>query len=171
MTKVNYSLKMTDAQIVAAIPAIAKSTKTVQGNMHKLLVSILARWVETGDVRPAVKNINLLLAELDGTAIRTNAIKAWTEGFAGFVWNTEEKVFVAGTTKAKDVDVTEAAGAPFWQFSPEKAYQPFNLAAELAKIAKKAADRAKKADERDAIHSADVEALNKLIASLVQPAS
>lgn len=154
MPKVNFSklhLSNTDADFEAAIEVLGKRTDTLQLDIHRFLIAVANRWHETGDVRPAVKFTNLLLARLDKSGVRRNAIMSWVEECFGFVFNGETKEFVSGKVKGKHLDVETLRNVRWWEFKPEPEFKPVNAQEEFLKIYVKLAKRAEKGNEEDVI--------------------
>lgn len=105
------------------IEAIVKAGESVQLRVHKLLNTMAANWIKSGDVRPVVTGVNLLLEKFP-RGLRSNAIKAWVEHFFGFIMNAETKQFVAGKRKAISLDLHAIKNIRWWEFKPEPEYQP-----------------------------------------------
>lgn len=142
MTTVSFF--KTDEQIDKALEDIRKKGVSFQNLVHKTGCSILRRWHADGNVGKAVRDINRLVEAMPG-ASRVNALRAWVETFAGFIFNTEDKVFVYDSKRTKiAADAVKGAIAePFWQFKPEPEYKPLDLHKALAALVKKAEDRRK----------------------------
>lgn len=138
-------LHNTDAAIDAAIESILKRGKSLQNDIHKASCSILRQWFDSGNVATAVRQTNKLVGAMPDMA-RSNALKAWFESFAGFVWNKDEKHFVyrPDATKIAEERVKAAIAEPFWAFSPEPDYKPMNIDAMIEAIVKKARQRRQK---------------------------
>lgn len=164
MAKVNFN-KLVQANdedtFVAAIASIKNRGESVQMDIHRFLCAILERWTVTGDVRPMVKYVNLLLAELP-KGIRSNAIKAWVEVHMGLIWAVDgenKNTFVAGKRKVKDVQLKDAQNERWFEFKAEPDYKPMDFDKMFAALM----TRAGKADPEkgDAVDTGLVQALAK----------
>lgn len=174
MTKaINFeALGKTDdnAAFVNAVADLKKRGETLQLDIQRYLVAVAARWVATGDVRPAVSRINNLI-ENTAKGMRSNAIKAWVETFLGFVVvdNSDadnHRQFVAGTMKAKDLNVVimMQAANHWYTFTPEKPYEGLNLDKLIAMAVAKADKRIKAGlKDEDNIDSDKLEALRSML--------
>lgn len=154
MTRINFSklaLANNDDQFLAAIVSIKRRGETVQLDIHLFLMAVASRWATTGDVRPAVKMVNKLIDALPH-GIRSNAIKAWVETHLGFEWDQSD-LFKPGTLKHSDLSIKKLANIRWWEFKPEPDYKPMDFTAAVLTLVKKADDRVRKHDPRDAIDS------------------
>lgn len=154
MTRINFTklaLANSDDQFLAAIASIQRRGETVQLDIHLFLVAVASRWAGTGDVRPAVKMINKLVDALP-QGIRSNAIKAWVETHLGFQWD-QSGMFKPGDLKHSDLAIKKLANVRWWEFKPEPDYKPMDFTASVLTLIKKADDRVRKNDPRDAINS------------------
>jgi hypothetical protein len=148
MTKINYAKLHTvndDAAIEKAILAVCDRGTTVQMDIHRVLVAIATRWFTTGDIRPAVKHVNLLIEHMP-KGIRSNAIKAWVETHMGLVYATEGEnkgTFVIGKRKGADLDIPTLTNERWFEFKPEAEYKPIDFDAMWNALMK----RMEKADE------------------------
>lgn len=107
------------------IDLIAKAGETLQLRIHKLLIKMATDWHKSGDVRPVVLGVNYLCEKLpDG--VRVNAVRKWVEACFGFIWNEENKNFVKGRTKGKDLDLTALRNIRWWEFTAPSVYKPIN---------------------------------------------
>lgn len=164
MAQVKYA-KLDDKGIAAAIAKVHQQADSWQLNVHKLLWAIANRWQETGDIRPAVGHVNSLLDKGAMLGARKNAIRSWVEKFFGFVYVTEGEAkdsFIAGKTKAKDLDMDSIRNVRWWEFKPEPAHKPLDFEADLMKLLDKAEKRAALHKDGDNI---DLRLLNALKAT------
>lgn len=118
-----------DASIEAAIGSLAKRSDTLQLDIHKLLVAIGARWAASGDIRPAVKHVNMLIDTL-GKGVRLNAIRSWVEVHFGLTYAEDGEMkgkFVAGKRKATDLDISAMANERWWELKVEPEYKPMDF--------------------------------------------
>jgi hypothetical protein len=118
----------TAAQIDAACIAFFKKGVTFQTEAHKLACSVLKHVGEHGDVRVVSKFI-ASFPELS----RVNAVKAWFEAHGPVAFDKDGVSYVKGAETRLGV----AMETPFWQFSPEKPYEPVNAAKALEALIKK----------------------------------
>lgn len=154
----------------AAIATIKKRGETLQLDIHRYLVAVCAVWQQSGDVRPAVKRVNDLLAAMPG-GVRANAIRAWVEAKMGMVWSDAVGDAPAGFSAPADkqarsgkaLDLDALKNVRWWEFKPEAPYKPLDLAAKLATLVKIAETRAGKATPEDNI---DGELLSSLKSAL-----
>lgn len=144
----NNLMKNDDATLFEkAVDSIQRRGDQVQLDIHVYLVAVATHWATSGDIRPAVKRVNALIAALPG-GMRSNAIKAWVEAFMGFVvYEGEDKehgFFAAGKRKGKDLEIKKLANARWWEFKPEPEYKGMDLAATVNLAIKKATQRIEK---------------------------
>lgn len=154
MTRINFNklaLANSDDQFLAAIASIQRRGETVQLDIHLFLVAVASRWASTGDIRPAIKMVNKLVDALP-QGIRSNAIKAWIETHLGFKWD-QAGMFTPGDLKHADLSIKKLANIRWWEFKPEPDYKPMDFTASLLTLIKKADERVRKNDPRDAINS------------------
>lgn len=153
MTRINFNklaLANSDDQFLAAIASIQRRGESVQLDIHLFLVAVATRWASTGDVRPAIKMVNKLIDALP-SGIRSNAIKAWIETYLGFKWD-QAGMFTPGDMKHADLSIKKLANIRWWEFKPEPEYKPMDFTAAVLTLIKKADDRVRKNDPRDAIN-------------------
>lgn len=164
MAKINYNklaLVNSDDAIDAAILSVHRRTDTVQMDIHRILYALAERWVSTGDIRPAVRHVNMLIDNMP-KGIRSNAIRSWVEVHMGMIFAEEgdnKGKFVAGKRKPKDVDLKAAMNERWFEFKPEAPYKPINFETMFDTLMKKAA----KADpsKGDEVDTGLVQALAK----------
>ena len=126
--------KLTDGDFEGFIAKLHKRIDSNQMDIQRVLVAILSRWEETGDIRPAVKHVNLMIDGLP-SGVRSNAIRAWVETFTGFVYATDGEnkgKFVAGKLKAAGLNIKEATAQRWWEFKPEPTYKPMDFEQQFA---------------------------------------
>jgi len=154
----------TDQEIEKAIVSIETSSKRLREKIHKTGCSILRRWHETGDVRPAVKHMTALHAALGG-AVRTNAFKDWVIAYCAFEWDSEAG-FVKGDSNTIDRDsVRSAIQNPFWEFSPETEYKPVDWAALLHNAINRAEKDREKLGDKSSVDEDELNTLKQLLAN------
>ena len=141
----------------------------LQLDIHKYLVAVCTRWVETGDVRPAVLRINILIEKKElFRGVRRNAILKWVETNMGFGYITEgdnKDKFHANKAKAKALNLADLTKQEnhWYNFKPEPDYKPLDLNAMIANIVAKAEARQKTVKETDAIDAEQLAALKALV--------
>ena len=135
MTKSNVKLpktldvKVTDAMIEKDIVAVKSKVKTVNNAIQSVLTKVMLRWHQSGDVGTACRFMNTLVLELDGTAVRNNAIKSWIEAYCGFNWvkgDDGKSLFTYNKKRSKvSYDDVVTAHQNMWStFSKEPEYKP-----------------------------------------------
>ena len=156
------------ADFHAACADIKARRISLQLDIQRYLVAVATRWNETGDVRPAVERINMLISkEITGEGIRRNTLLEYIEQNLGLQFVTEgdnKGKFIAGKAKAKALDFTYLNNkATHWYNAvPEKPYQPMMLNVMLGVMLKKATARSEKATEADDLPADRLEALANL---------
>lgn len=134
-----------DDSIVAAINSLHKRGDSLQLDIHRLLVAVCARWATSGDIRPAVKHINLLLHKGKLGGLRLNAIRQWVETYMGFTFIEEgdlKGTFKAGDMKANGLNMKELTNNRWWEFKPEAPYKPMDFDKMFLSLMNKAEKRA-----------------------------
>lgn len=146
----------TDADFAKDVASIARRGEAVQMDIHRHLYAIAFRWNETGDIRPAVSRVNLLIGAMP-KGIRVNAIRTYVEVMFGFVY-VEKAVgvpehFKEGPVKGAALPMDSIMNKRWFEFSPEAPYKPIDFGADLAKLLKRAGERANstKGDTVDAV--------------------
>lgn len=175
MTKVSFSaLDQSDNQddFIAAVANINERGESLQLDIQKYMTAVAVRWQQTGDVRPAVLRINLLIDKSKRfKGGRWNAVLAYVEAAFGFIFVTEgdaANTFIKGTTTAKQLDMHMFLEQKnfWWNFVPEPDYAPMNLNAEIAALLKKVDNCQKEGSKRKLEASPEVmDALRALAAS------
>jgi hypothetical protein len=144
----------TDADFAKDVLSIAKRADTVQMDIHRHLYAIAFRWNETGDIRPAVSRVNLLIGAMP-KGIRVNAIRTYVEAMFGFIFVEKAtgvlEHFIAGPVKGAALPMDSILNKRWFEFSAEPPYTAINFGADLAKLLKRASDRmnSTKGDEVD----------------------
>jgi hypothetical protein len=163
MSRINFKTLNTEAEFKAAVGSISKRGQSVQLDTHLYLNSVASRFVETGDVRPAVARVNALIADFP-KGMRSNAIKAWVEKFLSMSIGPDG-VFIAGASKAKDIDLKECANNRWWEFKPEADYVPISdFQKLLAQLVKKGEKDRKECGELSVVDAVKLDALRALAA-------
>lgn len=129
MTKIAFN-KLTavnsETDITNAINSLHTRGASLQLDIHKTLVAISERWLNSGDVRPVAKHINHLVNKEQLGGMRKNSIKAWVETFMGL------KVVEEGDNKGmmyvpkdirdgKHLDVKALTNNRWWDFKGAEA--------------------------------------------------
>jgi hypothetical protein len=120
--------------IEASIKSIQTRGKSLAKDIHLVAVSCLAHIEKHGDITL----LNRLVTALP-SGWRSNAVKAWGEAFGKVNWDNKAKAFVYD--KNKKTDLEGAIEISPEDFKPEPEYKPMDLAADIAKLVKKASER------------------------------
>lgn len=171
MAKINFNTLAklnSDSSMEAAITSLGTRSNTLQLDIHKLLVAVAERWSKAGDVRPAVKHVNMLLDVL-ATGQRLNAIRAWVEVHLGFIYAEDGEfkgTFVKGKRKHTELDIPALTNERWWELKVEAPYKPMNFDAMFAAMISKA----EKADasKGDEVDKGLVEALKRAKAEYIE---
>lgn len=148
----NIAKLTTDAEFAKDCASIAKRADTVQMDIHRHLYAIAFRWNETGDVRPAVKRVNALIDAMP-KGLRVNAIREWVEVMFGFEYVEKQgdapACFKAGPIKGADLPMDSILHKRWFELKQEAPYKPINFGEDLAKLLKRAGERANSAKGDD----------------------
>jgi hypothetical protein len=126
---------ITDVKAIdLAIKSIQSRGSKLSKDIHVTAVSCLNHIEKHGDITL----LNRLVVALPG-GWRSNAVKAWAEAFGKVNYDTKAKAFVYD--KAKKSNIEGAMEISPEDFKPEPEYKPMDLAAEIAKLIKKAEER------------------------------
>lgn len=141
-----------DTDFAADAARLGKAGDKVQMDVHRHLYAIAFRWSETGDIRPAVARVNTLIAAMP-KGFRVNAIRQWVEAMFGFEYVEKQGEvpagFKAGKIKADALPMDDILHKRWYEFTAEAPYKPLNFGAELAKLLKRAGERATSAKGDD----------------------
>lgn len=143
------AIKLDDAHFAASLETIYRTGQSAQLKVHVYLFNVAASWADTGDVRPAVSRVNMLLEKLP-KGLRHAAVKQYVAKYFGFLVNPETRQFVHGKTKGSDLDLATLKNKRWWEDTKEpEPYLPISdsdkLLAQLLKKYK--TDRAKLGDK------------------------
>lgn len=172
MTKITFAnLAKTDNNdaFAAAVADINLRGVSLQMDIQLYLYGVAARWQETGDVRPAVARINMLIdkkALFKG--VRRNALVAWVETQLGFEYNLEgdnAHMFHANKAKATGFNLVELAMQEnhWYNLTPEPDPTPVDLNILLLALIKKMDTRAAKHKDGDNINPDTLAGLKALV--------
>lgn len=150
MSAVKYNYNMSYDAIDKGIESVAKRTTKMREDIHKIAVSVLVRWNETGDAATASAKASALLESVD--KYKAQAVVNWFSIYAGFVYSTETKEFSYTNTTielevkkgAIYVNGDDKALEPYWKVTPPKAPQPFDLPGKLQNLIAQAEKRREK---------------------------
>jgi len=170
MTKSNVKLpktldvKVTDAMIEKDIVAVKSKVRTVNNAIQSILTKVMLRWHQSGDVGTACRFMNTLVLELDGTAVRNNAIKSWIEAYCGFNWVKDDNgksLFTYNKKRSKvSYDDVVTAHQNMWStFTKEAEYKGMNLDEMIAKLIIQVEKKLEKPNELDNINLETYKAL------------
>ncbi len=124
-------IMQTAAEVTKAISSIQNRAKKLDNDIHTVAVSCLHHADQHGDVTLMQ---NLILAM--GKSQRRNALIGWANAFGKFQPN--EKGKNVDYCKSNTTDIEGAIETSPWDFSPEQAFKPFDMQAELKKLLKRA---------------------------------
>ncbi len=124
-------IMQTAAEVNKAISSIQNRAKKLDSDIHSCAVSCLHHADAHGDVTLMQ---NLILAM--GKSQRRNALIGWANAFGKFQPN--EKGKNVDYCKTNTTDIEGAIETSPWDFSPEQAFKPFDMQAELKKLLKRA---------------------------------
>ncbi|ANS06196.1 hypothetical protein HOR19_gp03 [Phage MedPE-SWcel-C56] len=164
-----------DDSFALAVADINTRGKALQMDIQLYLHAVATRWKETGDVRPAVKRINMLVDKKQlFKGVRRNAIVAWVETNLGFEYITEgdnAHMFHANKAKAKGFELADLAVAKtFWfNATPEPDPAPVSLNVLLKAFVSKIDKRAAKHNAEDSIDPDQLAALRSLVKEDADP--
>ena len=171
MTKSNVKLPktlnvtVTDAMIEKDIIAVKSKVKTVNNAIQSVLTKVMLRWHQSNDVGTACRFMNTLVLELDGSAVRNNAIKAWIEAHCGFQWlkgDDGKSLFTYNKkqTKISYDDVVKAHQNTWSTFTKEAEYKgvdTLKIANQTKSIIEKALQGAEKDSEKHKVDNIDMD--------------
>lgn len=172
MTAIKYNYNMSYDAIDKGIESVAKRSTKLREDIHKLAVSVLVRWNETGDAKTAAAKASALLASVD--KYKAQAIVNWFSVYAGFTYSTETSDFSYTETKielevkkgAIYVNGDDKALEPYWKVTPPKAPQPFDLPSKLQNLIAQAEKRREKGlQEGDEIPADVLKAMKAALAA------
>ena len=113
------------------ISLIKTRSKQLDDQVHIIAVSCLYHAEQHGDVTLMQELIDSM-----GRSQRRSAVIAWAEAYGKFERNSKGKNVVF--CRAKQTDLEGAKNESPWDFSPEPAFRPFDMEAELKKLLKRA---------------------------------
>ena len=170
MTKSNVKLPktldvtVTDELIEKRIKSVNSKVKNVNNEIQLTLTTIMLRWHQSGDVGTACRFMNTLVIDLDGTAVRNNAIKSWIEAYCGFNWvkgDDGKSLFTYNKKRSKvSYDDVVTAHQNMWStFTKEPDYKGMNLDDVIAKLIIQVEKKLEKPNELDNINLETYKAL------------
>lgn len=135
------------------IELVKSRSKKLDDQIHTIAVSCLWHADQHGDITLMQDLIKAM-----GRSQRRNAVIGWANHFGKFKPSDDGKSVVF--CRENNTDIEGAIGTSPWDFSPEKAFKPFDMNAELDKLL----SRAQKAMEKERfIGNADtIKALEQL---------
>lgn len=149
---------ITDAAALnKAIDSIESRGKKLQQDIHVAALSCLQYAEQHGDVTLMQRLIVALPA-----STRKNALLAWASDFGKFAVSEDGKSVIYN--KHGKTDLATAEATPFWEYVAEPAFKPFDIAAELAKLVKRAEKAAK--DARNSLPDEQFRAVRELASKL-----
>jgi|TARA_R100000482_G_C5065381_1_gene118993 hypothetical protein len=150
----NLNVTVTDELIEKRIKSVNSKVKNVNNEIQLTLTTIMLRWHQSGDVATACRFMNTLVIDLDGTAVRSNAIKAWIQAYCGFNWvqgDDGKSLFTYNKKRSKvSYDDVVTAHQNMWStFTKEPEYKPV-ISLDDINALKKKWDRALEGSTKDA---------------------
>lgn len=152
-----YTFNMSYEDIAQGITNLAKRETMTDEMIHKLAVSILVRWNETGDAPTAAANAGKLLNA--ASQYKAQALVNWFSIYAGFAYDTEEKAFsYTQTTIEMRVEKgkiyfngDDKPVMTFKEVTPPKDPKPFKLPEKIERLIQQARSKRDKglSDEDD----------------------
>lgn len=158
-----------NAAFATAVADINKRGQALQLDIQRYLHAVAVRWKETGDVRPAVVRVNMLIDKKTlFKGVRRNAILSWIEINFGFEYVTEgdnKDHFHANKAKADRFNLKELEKQEnhWYNMTPEPEYVPMDLNGLIAALVAKVDKRAANIKDGDAISLAQLNALKALV--------
>lgn len=149
----NVKIIADKAEFNKLLDTIKAAGAKLELQVHQAACTALFHAGEHGDVT----GMQRLIDVLPGFA-RRNALIAWAIAHGKFKASEDGKSVDFNKHGTTLLEAGEAK--PFWEFKPEAAFKPFDLAAELARLVKQAEKAAK--DERNSLDTDDLLALRKL---------
>lgn len=143
--------------LTKAIESIESRGKKLQADIHTAAVSCLQYVEEHGDVTLFQR----LLVAVPAMG-RKNALIAWAIAFGKLAVSEDGKS--VDYNKHGSTDLETATAVPFWEYVKEPEFKPFDLAAELAKLVKRAEKAAK--DERNSLPDDQFRAVRELASKI-----
>lgn len=141
------------SDVTKAIASIANRAKKLDHDIHEVGVSCMYHADKHGDV-----TLMQALVKSLGKSQRRNALLAWAIHFGKFKVDDTGKSVIYDKTATTDLEGAE--GNTPWDFTPEPAFQPWDMDAELAKFLKKASKAAE--DSRNKVDTTKLEKLAQL---------
>lgn len=178
-TKADVSFKVTkDGKAIGSMLTWLKTTnKTFMERAHVAAVSCILHVVyfqnSEGAYTGTTQVANQLCDVLSGDK-RGNSLRKWFEAIGPMRWDNTTKTLKLHKTKADAMRQKPEAelskellnGITFWAFDPPKPYAGFDLAAEIAKLIKKAESTQEKVEEGEIEDQAKVKIDPELLSSL-----
>lgn len=141
---VKYSFAMNDAAISAGIKSIARRSKKLCEDTHKVATSILVAWATDGNANKAKQHANELLKSVDQYAAQ--AVINWFGVHAKFEWTKDDSFRYTETTITVE-QVQAAKAEPYWNLTPPATLKAFDLNEAIKALIKRAEDAQKKANK------------------------
>jgi hypothetical protein len=155
MTK-TFKLVEGAANITKLIVSVTTRGKKLEADLHLAAVSTLNHAGLHGDITLA----NRLLDGLPAST-RKNALREWYLAFGKFKWNEEDKTLAYD--KSKQTMLDEAIATPFWEFKPEAAFKPLDIAGSLLSFLNRVDSATAKGQEFSAEELAVVKAVREMV--------
>lgn len=166
-----YTFNMSYEDIAKGMSSLAKREVTTDDMIHKLAVSILVRWNDTGDVAKAATDASTLLEA--ASKYKAQALVNWFSIYAGFAYDVKEKAFsYTQTTIEMRVEKgkiyfngDDQPVQTFKEVTPPADPKPFKLPAKIEALIKQARSKREKGlSEEDDISEAMLRKLQAVLA-------
>ena len=157
----SFSFTMTDTQIEQGIPSIKKRAASIRADIHKVCVSILYRWNQSGDVRAASVRAASLLDAVDPS--HAQKIVNWFSVYAGFEYQQEDKSFRYSDTTITEDRVKAAKAETAFDLTKDAEAKPFDLPGKIQNLLKQAKKAAEAGAEGSNVPEEMIEALARII--------
>lgn len=131
------------AAINKALDKAQTDQQAYERSLHRLAVSVLAHAIEHGDIRPAARLVNDVLAHgRKSSVVRRDALVQWLCDLGPFSWDEKTRELsheTGGLTL--DEAVSTGLAKPFWDYKAEGPIKVFDLNAALAKLVDQASKK------------------------------
>lgn len=141
-------------KIDAFILQVEKDAGSLQNKIHRVAVSILKVWHDAKDAPEVAMWAAQSLTKLQGASpYHRNAFSKWVAEFTPLLWAKETGAWYRNEKDCRLMGKAfiAARDMPFWKLAPAPEAKPFDLAADIEKLLKRAEKHLAKPVEGDAI--------------------
>jgi len=155
---------MTDDQIVKSIVSITRRSGTLQADIHKTAMSILARWQVAG-ASGAARAGELLTQLQAASPYHADSFSKWVAEFTDLLWAKETSTWYAPPKGVviKGKRLVEAREKPFFEFKPASKPKPFEFFDGLEAFINRATNDLKKNGEKSTVDAKALAGLRELV--------